>query len=353
MPTVETHKHKVLEAHIQDLTDLIGVAKTVVSTLDLDKVLDTVLSSALQFMEMPSGILAAYDEASQETIPRAHTGLSTEYVEGNRWRMSERCDAITRQAMGDGNIRFIADLTQGADGADSELLREKIHAVVCVPLLLQSRPVGVLYLYDSVPRFFEERQMELLGVLASFAVMSIDNASLHSRTKRMAITDALTGLYNNRYFKQVFPYELGRARRYGKPLSAIMIDIDHFKKLNDTYGHPKGDQVLASVGKTLSGSLRSADFSFRYGGEEFAVLLPETRLEGAFLVAESLREKICKAATPLLGSDADQKVTISLGVACYPNDGNTTDQLLKHADHCLYKAKRQGRNRVFWESTPT
>jgi diguanylate cyclase (GGDEF)-like protein len=109
--------------------------------------------------------------------------------------------------------------------------------------------------------------------------------------------------------------------------------------------------VLAAVGKVLSGSLRAADFSFRYGGEEFAVLLPETRLEGAFLVAESLREKISKVVSPLLGRDAEQKVTMSLGVACYPNDGNSTEQLLKHADQCLYKAKRQGRNRIYWESS--
>lgn len=345
-------KHKVLEAHIQDLTDLIGVARAVVSTLDLDKVLDSVLASALQFMEMPSGMLAVYDETSQETVPHVHTGLSPEFVENDRWRMSGKCDAITRQAMGDGNIRYISDLTREADNTDVNLLHEKIRAVVCVPLLLQNRPVGVLYLYDSEPRFIEERQLDLLAVLASFAVMSIDNASLHSRTKLMAITDALTGLHNNRYFQQVFPYELSRARRYAKPLSVIMADIDHFKRLNDTYGHPKGDQVLASVGKVLSSSLRAADFSFRYGGEEFAIILPETRLEGAFLVAESLKDKICKVVTPLLGSDAEQKVTISLGVACYPNDGNTTDQLLKHADQCLYKAKRQGRNRVYWESSP-
>jgi diguanylate cyclase (GGDEF)-like protein len=135
-----------------------------------------------------------------------------------------------------------------------------------------------------------------------------------------------------------------------KPLSIIMIDVDNFKKLNDTYGHPKGDQVLAAVGNVLSGALRAADFSFRYGGEEFTILLPETRIEGAFMVAETLREKIAAASTPLLGRSAATSVTVSLGVANYPSDGTTTEQLLAHADACLYKAKRQGKDRVHWQS---
>ncbi|SNB46798.1 sensor domain-containing diguanylate cyclase [Geobacter sp. DSM 9736] len=341
-----------LEAHIQELNDIIGVARTVVSTLDLDKVLDAVLHNAMQFMNMPAGMLEVYNETTGEMIPHVHSGLSPEFVANDRWRISARTDLVTKRAMHDGRIHHIAAIAPGTDGADA-LLKENIRSLVCVPLLLQGRPLGVLYLYDFQPRELEQRQLDLLGIFASFAVMSIDNASLHTRTKRMAITDALTGIYNNRYFKQVFPYELSRARRYGKPLSLIMMDIDHFKQLNDTYGHPKGDQVLATLGKVLSGSLRAADFSFRYGGEEFAVLLPETRIEGAFLVAESLREKIRKSVSPVLGEAVDQQVTVSLGVACYPNDANTPELLLKHADSCLYKAKKQGRNRVYWESCLT
>jgi diguanylate cyclase (GGDEF)-like protein len=302
-------------------------------------------------MEMPSGMLEIYNESTQQMVPRVHAGLRAEFVASDLWRGSTRSDAITKRAMYDGHIHYISDIDHAKDGTEPFRL-EDIHSLICVPLLLQNRPLGVLYLYDHQPRDFAERQLDLLAIFSSFAVMSIDNASLHTKTKRMAITDGLTGLHNSRYFKQVFPYELSRARRYAKPLSLIMMDIDHFKNLNDTYGHPKGDQVLAGVGKVLSNSLRAADFSFRYGGEEFAVLLPETRLEGAFLVAESLRDKMSKSLSPLLGTEAEQQITISFGVACFPNDGSSTDQLLKHADQCLYKAKKQGRNRVFWESLP-
>ncbi len=342
-------KQLQLEAHIQDLTDLIEVARTVVSTLELDQVLDTILSNARQFMDMPAGMLAVFHESSEQMVLHVHAGLSPEFVRIDRWPTLGRGDAVTREAMADYSIRSCHDITK-TEHPDEELAREGIKAMVCIPLATHNRPVGVLYLYDNKARQLKDRQIGHLGVLASFAAMAIDNARLHSRTKLMALTDALTGLYNNRYFMQVFPHELVRARRYMKPLSIIMIDVDNFKKLNDTYGHPKGDQVLASLGNVLSGSLRAADFSFRYGGEEFAVILPETRLDGAFMVAESLREKIAKGVTPMLGRNAELAVTVSLGVAGYPSDGTTTEQLLAHADACLYKAKRQGKDRVHWET---
>ncbi|GAM09911.1 response regulator PleD [Geobacter sp. OR-1] len=341
-------KQKKLEAHIQDLTELIGVARTVVSTLELDQVLDRILESALNFMGMPSGMLAVYEESSDEMVLHVHSGLSPEFVQVNRWPVCGRGDALTRAAMEDYSIRYAPDM--GAEEQQvKELSAEGVRAMVCLPLAVHNRPVGILYLYDFTSRHLEDRQLNHLSLLASFAAMAIDNASLHSRTKLMALTDALTGLYNNRYFMQVFPHEMIRARRYSKPLSLIMIDVDNFKKLNDTYGHPKGDQVLANLGKILSASLRASDLSFRYGGEEFTVILPETRLEGAFLVAESLREKVFKEITPLLGQ-SELSVTISLGVAGYPYDAASTDTLLSHADACLYKAKHQGKNRVYWES---
>jgi len=343
-------KQRQLETHIQDLTDLIGVARTVVSTLEIDQVLQTVLESARSFTGMPAGMLAVYNESSDRMILHVHTGLSSDVVRQECWPLQGKGDRLTQEAMSDFSIRYRSDIACTSEAVDDILRREGIRAVVCVPLAAHNKPVGVLYLYDTKERQFKDRQLDLLALLASFAAMAIDNASLHSRTKLMALTDALTGLYNNRYFMQVFPHELIRARRYMKPLSLVMIDVDNFKKLNDTYGHPKGDQVLAAVGNILAGSLRAADFSFRYGGEEFTVVLPETRLEGAFMVAENLREKISKGVTPLLGRSAVQTVSVSLGVASYPSDGTTTDQILAHADHCLYQAKRQGKDRVHWES---
>lgn len=343
-------KQRQLESHIQDLTDLISVARTVVSTLELDQVLQTILHNALTFMNMPSGLLAVYQENSDRMVMRAHAGMSADFVRADQWPLHGMGDQLTRDAMSDFAIRHCPDITT-APSPLATWVNEGIRGVVCIPLASHNKPVGILYLFDKETRQLKERQLDQLALFASFASMAIDNASLHSRTKLMALTDALTGLYNNRYFMQVFPHELVRARRYMKPLSIIMMDVDNFKKLNDTFGHPKGDQVLASVGNIISCSLRAADLSFRYGGEEFTVILPETRLEGAFMVAETLREKISKGASPLLGRSSEQNVTVSLGVASYPIDGATTDQLLAHADACLYHAKRQGKDRAHWIST--
>ncbi len=344
-------KAKQLEGQIRELTDLIGIARAVVESLELDEVLDKVLSSARDLLDMPAGMLAVYDEQRQAMDLHVHSGLSAEFTSIDRWPIAGRGDSVTATAMTTGNVAVVSDLSRDTANNDQSLLREGIAALVCIPLLHNDQPVGVLYLYDFGPRQFADRQLDLMALLSSFAVMATNNASLHARTRQMAITDALTGLHNNRYFKQVFPQEMARARRYAKPLTLIMIDIDNFKRINDTYGHPRGDQVLQALGKVLSTSLRASDYSFRYGGEEFAVILPETRLEGAFLVAELLREKVKETVTPLKSDGIAQPVTISLGVASFPNDYGAPEHLLRHADHCLYRAKQEGKDRVYWEST--
>lgn len=348
MPMVEKAR---LEGQIRELTDLIGIARAVVGSLELDEVLDKVLASAREMAGMPAGSLAVFDERKQSMILHVHAGLSPEFTSHDRWPLAGRGDSITETAMATGTIAVVPDLKRDTANNDPLLTRERIASMVCIPLTQQELPVGVLYLYDFVPRYFDPRQLNLLALLSSFAVMAINNARLHSRTRQMAITDALTSLHNNRYFKQVFPQEMARARRYAKPLALIMIDIDNFKRINDTYGHPRGDQVLQSLGKVLATSLRASDYSFRYGGEEFAVILPETRLEGAFLVAEGLREKVREMVSALKAGGVPQAVTISLGVASYPADCGSPELLLRHADHCLYRAKQEGKDRVYWEST--
>jgi diguanylate cyclase (GGDEF)-like protein len=347
---VASDRCRELEEQIQGLTTLISVAKTVVSTLELDQVLTSVLESSCSLMSMPAGVVGVYSDRTHEMVLHVHSGLTDSFVRHDRWAIDGRGDTITGKAMASGVVRYVPDLTRDIDNRDTLLINEGIRSVVCVPLELQGEPVGVIYLYDFSPRHLYQRQLDQLAVLASFAVMAINNASLHARTKQLAITDALTGLHNSRYFKQLFPQEMARSRRFGKHLSLLMLDIDHFKKINDTFGHPRGDQVLAGVGKVLTSALRAADFSFRYGGEEFAVMLPETPLDGAFQVAEMLRDKIRSMPSPLAVAESGKPVTVSIGVACFPNDTHLTDQLLKHADHCLYRAKEQGRDRVYWET---
>jgi diguanylate cyclase (GGDEF)-like protein len=179
-------------------------------------------------------------------------------------------------------------------------------------------------------------------------LLAANNAleSANAVLRRLAYKDGLTGLYNHRAFQERLREEVARARRYRKPVTLLFLDIDHFKEFNDAHGHPRGDQLLRGVGDLLTAQARGSDICARYGGEEFCLLLPETPKDGGRIKAERLRDLI--RATPFAGSEQlpGQHVTISVGVAEYPADASTADDLLTHADHALYVAKRQGRDRV-------
>jgi len=335
-----------LEAQVKALKDLIEVAKAVVSTLDLDTVLQAILTSAMRFASTPAGSVALYDDKKNEFSLHAHSGLTADFIKKERWDASP--GGLTEQVLKAGEIFFVEDTAKIPYFNNPIAIKEGIQSLVCVPLLLHNRVMGVLYLDDFVPRKFDREKMNLLSVLASFAAMAIYNAKLHQRTKILAITDALTGLYNHRYFHQLFNQELGRAKRYRKNLSIIMLDVDDFKKFNDKFGHSTGDLVLASIGEIITGTLRGVDHAFRYGGEEFVVLLPETKLESAVQVAERLRESITQETTAKLKGISDFGVTVSVGVACYPNDAVKREDLFNKVDSLLYQAKVFGKNKVYF-----
>ncbi|HHN74441.1 MAG TPA: diguanylate cyclase [Acidobacteria bacterium] len=164
------------------------------------------------------------------------------------------------------------------------------------------------------------------------------------RSYRMSVTDGLTGAYNKRFLEQVLQREVARAKRHRRPLSVLMLDIDHFKRINDEHGHPAGDAVLRSMAEVIAGRLRIHDFLARYGGEEFTVVLPETDAKGARIVAESLRERV--EEYPFRYQGETIPVTISIGYAALDQEDAGAANLLRRADDCLYRAKNAGRNRV-------
>ncbi|RJQ13401.1 MAG: GGDEF domain-containing protein [Nitrospiraceae bacterium] len=169
-------------------------------------------------------------------------------------------------------------------------------------------------------------------------------ASYELKLVEMNMRDGLTGIYNRRFLDTKLKEEFNRHKRYGRSFSIIMFDIDHFKKVNDTYGHQCGDFVLKSVSSRISSVIRNVDFLFRYGGEEFCALLPETGIEAAAMVAERFRTAICQQETNYDGTLI--KVTISLGVAALRDDIESPVMLVENADGALYRAKQEGRNRV-------
>jgi diguanylate cyclase (GGDEF)-like protein len=208
------------------------------------------------------------------------------------------------------------------------------------PLHLQAEAGGAMVVARSQEPFASEDD-DLLEALASQAARCVERAQLYTA----AITDGLTGLYVSRYFRHRLKEELRTAERYRRKLSVVMVDIDFFKKVNDTYGHQAGDDVLRVVARCLQDTVREGiDIAARYGGEEFALILPETNLEGAGALAERLRRLIEKQRVHV-GGDIIQ-VTTSCGVATSPDHGNLPETLVERADQALYRAKENGRNRV-------
>ena len=203
---------------------------------------------------------------------------------------------------------------------------------------------GILVISHFSDYRFDPNLMDELKILSSHLNVAIENISLRRKLQEMADTDGLTGIYNHRYFQHTLDRELSRAERYSRPLSLVMIDIDHFKKLNDTLGHQTGDAVLHDLSMLTKNMLRTTDVFCRYGGEEFVIVMPETDKSGAIGVAERIRRAVEKHNF----RSTDGKpfgITISLGVSAIPP---VTDKksLIKAADTALYRAKRDGRNCV-------
>ena len=196
-------------------------------------------------------------------------------------------------------------------------------------------------------RPFLPAERELFRYLTSQAAVSVENVDLHETVQRQAVTDELTGLFNHRRFQEVMAVEVGRARRYDQDMGLIMLDIDNFKRVNDTYGHVQGDVVLREVARVLRQSAREIDEPARYGGEEMAVALPQTDLDGAFRFAERVRQRIEALELPLLDGDGILRVTASFGAASLATAQQPDKEgLVGAADAALYRAKRSGKNRT-------
>jgi len=193
---------------------------------------------------------------------------------------------------------------------------------------------------------FNQAERDVFLYLVGQVSSSIENIALHELVSQQAITDELTGLSNNRRFRELIAKEVARANRFGHDLSLIMLDIDNFKGVNDTYGHLQGDEVLRMVGRVLDSESRGVDEPARYGGEEFAVALPETALAGALELAERIRSRIESESVPRTNGTGELKVTASIGAATASGSGGDEQGLIAAADAALYDAKRSGKNRV-------
>lgn len=220
---------------------------------------------------------------------------------------------------------------------------DHIHSWLGVPLIVQGRIIGLLAIDGSKPNDFDEAMKEIASQFANQVAVTLENARIHRETQTQAITDPLTGVYNRRGLFQLGEFEFQRARRINRPFSVLMFDIDHFKKVNDRFGHAVGDQVLHQLAQRCMKNSRATDLVGRYGGEEFVMLLTETNLHAAHTIAERLRHGIMK--TNFLTDSGGITITTSIGV-CEAKPSESLNALIERADAALYQAKNSGRNRV-------
>lgn len=231
--------------------------------------------------------------------------------------------------------------------------QSRLKSVVVLPMIHHNHLIGSLNLGSRNPyRFTQDYASDFLSRLGTIGAVCLENATNKERLAISGLTDALTGLFNRRYLQRRLKGELARASRYGIPLSCLFIDADHFKRINDTHGHPTGDKVLREMAHRLRTCLRASDIATRYGGEEFALILPSTRMKEATVLAQRIRQEIAARPTAFDQSGRPLTVTVSIGVsemiprAHQQNHEAMSDWILANADAALYQAKVDGRNRV-------
>lgn len=260
---------------------------------------------------------------------------------GRRLRIGR--DGITGLVAATGQPLIVDDVTKDPHYI---CIDPKTRSEIAVPLTIKNRVIGVLNVESDMPAAFDRVDLRLLTTLANQVAVAVENARLYEETEQLAVTDGLTEVYNHRYFQAFLDRELSRARRYHRTLSLIMIDLDRFKNINDTYGHQTGDTILRGVAAAIKAQARDVDLVARYGGEEFMVVLPETNKNEAQSLAERIRQAVREQRYALPEGQGEIQVTISLGVASFPEDGADKSELVDRVDKALYRSKTEGRDRV-------
>jgi diguanylate cyclase (GGDEF)-like protein len=312
------------------------IARQTTAMLDIDQLLVKVCALVLHSFPVDHASILLMEDG--HLVFRAHHGSMTPYfvlgqqVPSPQGSLSARALAIGSPVV-ENDVSKVLGYIPGFKETRSE---------ICIPLLSFGETLGVLSLESRYADAFDSAELPSLESVADICANAIQNARYFERIRHMAYVDGLTGLYNRRYFESRIEEEIERAKRYQGSLSVVMFDIDHFKRLNDEFGHLLGDDVLRQVSQLFTQNLRKADIACRFGGEEFAVIVTETSGEDAYAVADKLRRVVSQTVF----SGVPRAVTLTAGVASFPANGTTRDELVRSADEALYAGKQAGRNKV-------
>ncbi len=333
MRTSELEKY---QAHLEMIYEN---SRVLASILDTDSVVSELMNLLGKLMHF-EGYSVIFKDANNNYYYRARfqNKQNNFQIEKIPLHAVDLLDKVAQQ----NNAVIIKDVSKRDDYVP---LNANTHSVMIVPMAAHDDLRGIIIAEASKADYFKDKDLQMLTAVARSAALALENAELHNKTEELTVTDALTSTYNYRYFAQKLEEEKRRASRYNLALSLIMVDIDFFKKLNDTHGHESGNRVLAALSEIIKECVRDVDIFARYGGEEFAIILPQTPLKDALVIGERIRFKVSEFE---FKSDKNEllKVTVSVGISSYPENGRSHEELISLADQALYRAKDEGRNLV-------
>jgi diguanylate cyclase (GGDEF)-like protein len=343
--TQQTDEIAELKRQLERLSLFHEVGKALASTLDLQKILQTIMEKISDFLQPDTWSLLMLDENVNELYYEMAIGTNANQLKDVRVRMGE---GIAGWVAEHGEPVLVKDI--GTDprrlAKRSESSHPDARSIVCVPVKGRNNVLGVIELINTASKErFREEDIPILKNLADYAAIALENARYVKRIHELTITDDCTALYNARHLNFVLDAEIYRSTRYGYEFSVVFIDLDHFKQVNDTHGHLMGSKLLWLVGDLVKGHLRLIDYAFRYGGDEFVVVLPQTSKHSALMVVRRLRE-LLNSRKFFVEEGLNVRLTASFGISGFPADARTRRELLHHADEAMYLVKNTTRDNV-------
>src|ERR1700675_3056906 len=333
-----------LSRHTQEVTIFHDVAKALTSSLDLDSILQTIMEKMAEYFRPDTWSLLMVDEEHNELYFAIAVGDAAEALKDVRLKVGE---GIAGWVAKNGEQLIVPDVYTDPRFAKriDEVTQWETRSIICVPLNSKHRVLGVIQLVNVDMKGFGDQEIFFLQALCDYAAIAIENARSVEKIQELTITDDCTGLYNARHLYKTLETEVYRSSRFGYEFSILFIDLDHFKTVNDTHGHLIGSKLLAEIGYLVKAQLRLIDFAFRYGGDEFVVLLPQTSKDQAVVVARRLQDSL-RSGTFCIEQGLNLNVRGSMGLATFPNDAQTPHDIIRQADEMMYMVKNSSRDNI-------
>src|SRR5580765_8191045 len=328
----------------QELEIFHGVAKALTSSLDLDSILQTIMEKMAEYFQPDTWSLLMVDEDKNELYFAIAVGTAAEALKNVRLKVGE---GIAGWVAKNGERLIVPDVMTDPRFAKriDEMTKWETRSIICVPVRSKLRVLGVIQLVNVHLEHFTDKEVFFLQSLCDYAAIAIENARSVEKIQELTITDDCTGLYNARHLYKTLETEVYRSSRFGYEFSILFIDLDHFKSVNDTHGHLVGSKLLAEIGYLIKAQLRLIDFAFRYGGDEFVVLLPQTSKDQALNVARRLRDAL-RVSMFCKEEGLNLNVRASIGLATYPHDAKSPHDVIRQADEMMYLVKNTTRDNI-------